>query len=240
MSTRATAGLRGWLTDVLGPGPPPPSPGPAALRRRRSVAVGCLLVGSALLAALLRTESGSSLFYPITLALALVWAGGAFASGPLRLGRVAPTAEQRGRRPVVSGLALGAALVALFTAGGLVIREIPWLEREVGSVAELALAARGPELALLVAVTAINGVAEELFFRGALYAALPRNPIVWTTLAYTAATLATGNVMLGFAAAFVGVVTGLQRRASGGVLAPILTHCTWSVAMLFVLPLLFG
>jgi len=35
-------------------------------------------------------------------------------------------------------------------------------------------------------------------------------------------------------------VVGLQRRASGGVLAPILTHCTWSISMVFVLPLLFG
>ena len=37
-----------------------------------------------------------------------------------------------------------------------------------------------------------------------------------------------------------GLVVGLQRRASGGVLAPILTHCTWSISMLFVLPLLFA
>ncbi|QYJ03954.1 CPBP family intramembrane metalloprotease [Nocardioides panacisoli] len=240
MSTRATAGLRGWLTEVLGPGPEPPVPSAAALRRRRLVAIGCLLVGSGLLAALLRTETGSPWFYPLTLALAVLWTTGAFASGPLRLGRVAGTPERTGRRPVVSGLTFGVALVAVFTAGGLIVREIPWLERQVGSIAELALAARGPELVLLVAVTAINGVAEELFFRGALFAALGRDPIIWTTLAYTAATLATGNVMLGFAAAFLGVVTGLQRRASGGVLAPILTHCTWSLAMLFVLPLLFG
>jgi hypothetical protein len=53
------------------------------------------------------------------------------------------------------------------------------------------------------------------------------------------ATLATGNVMLGIAAILLGTVVGLQRRASGGVLAPILTHCTWSLAMLYVLPLVF-
>ena len=51
---------------------------------------------------------------------------------------------------------------------------------------------------------------------------------------------ATGNVMLTFAAVLLGAVTGLQRRASGGILAPILTHCTWSLAMLFALPVLFG
>jgi membrane protease YdiL (CAAX protease family) len=45
--------------------------------------------------------------------------------------------------------------------------------------------------------------------------------------------------MLTFAASLLGLVVGLERRASGGVLAPILTHCTWSLAMLLVLPLVF-
>ena len=60
-----------------------------------------------------------------------------------------------------------------------------------------------------------------------------------STVAYLVATLATGNVMLAFAAVVLGVVVGLERRASGGVLAPILTHVTWSTVMLFALPLLF-
>ena len=59
-------------------------------------------------------------------------------------------------------------------------------------------------------------------------------------MAYTLATLATGNVMLSFAAVLLGMVVGLQRRASGGILAPILTHCTWSLTMLFALPLVFA
>ena len=59
-------------------------------------------------------------------------------------------------------------------------------------------------------------------------------------MAYTVATAATGNVMLAFAALLLGVVVGLQRRASGGILAPILTHCAWSLTMLFALPPLFG
>ena len=64
--------------------------------------------------------------------------------------------------------------------------------------------------------------------------------MVVTTVAYTIATLATGNIMLTFAAVLLGVVVGLQRRASGGILGPILTHCTWSLAMLLALPLVFG
>jgi membrane protease YdiL (CAAX protease family) len=61
-----------------------------------------------------------------------------------------------------------------------------------------------------------------------------------TTVAYALATFATGNVMLAFAALVLGIVVGLERRASGGILAPILTHVTWGVAMLFALPMLFG
>ena len=58
-------------------------------------------------------------------------------------------------------------------------------------------------------------------------------------MAYGVATLATGNVMLSFAALLLGVIVGLERRASGGILAPILTHITWSLSMLLILPLVF-
>lgn len=34
----------------------------------------------------------------------------------------------------------------------------------------------------------------------------------------------------------LGVVTGLQRRVTGGILGPVVTHLTWSLGMLFVLP----
>jgi membrane protease YdiL (CAAX protease family) len=51
--------------------------------------------------------------------------------------------------------------------------------------------------------------------------------------------VATGNLILVFAAIAVGLVLGLQRRATGGVLAPTITHVTWSLLMLLVLPLFF-
>ena len=49
-----------------------------------------------------------------------------------------------------------------------------------------------------------------------------------STRIYALATVAGGNPVLVFAAAVLGAVVGLQRRAGGGVLAPILTHITWS------------
>ena len=93
---------------------------------------------------------------------------------------------------------------------------------------------------LLVLVTALNAVAEELFFRGALYAATPRWSPRPGTAAYTLATLATGNAMLAFAAMLLGAVVGLERRATGGIQAPVLTHVVWSLILLLALPAIFG
>jgi uncharacterized protein len=208
---------------------------PAQLRRRQLVTLGGVLVGGTVLAVSLRIEPGSALFYPATLTLALVWAVGAFASGPLHLGReVHPSGHHV--RPVVAPILLGLALSGVFVAGALVVRQIDVLDAYVRSVLEYA---DEGSAALLVLVTAVNGVAEELFFRGAVYAAVTQHPVPVTTVAYTLATLATGNVMLAFAAVVLGTVVGLQRRASGGILGPILTHVTWSVTMLFALPALF-
>ena len=61
-----------------------------------------------------------------------------------------------------------------------------------------------------------------------------------STVVYTLATLATGNFMLVFAALTLGLVLGLERRATGGILAPMLTHVTWSLVMFFALPPLFA
>lgn len=208
---------------------------PQALRRRQVVTICFVLLGALVLGLSLRIDPGSPWFYPATFGLAAVWAIGAFASGPLHLGRI--RYREAHVRPVVTPILIGLGLSAVFVAGALVVRTIDPLERQVSSV--LDFADQG-SLPLLVVITAVNGVAEELFFRGAAYAAIPRRPVLWTTLAYFVATLASGNVMLSFAAILLGLVVGLERRASGGILAPILTHCTWSLAMLIALPLLFG
>lgn len=209
---------------------------PTALRRRQVVTVAFVVLGGTVLGLSLRIEPGSPWFYPATFGLALVWTVGALLSGPLHLGRIADPAG-RHRRPVVVPVLIGLGLAGIFVLGGLVVREIPWLDEQVRSVLDFADQGAIP---LVVLVTAVNGIAEELFFRGAAYAATPRYPVPVTTVAYALATLATGNVMLAFAAILLGLVVGLQRRASGGILAPILTHVTWSLTMLFALPALFA
>jgi membrane protease YdiL (CAAX protease family) len=142
------------------------------------------------------------------------------------------------RRPIITPIAFGVLAAAIFVVGALVVREIGPLNDYVQNILEHA---RKGSLGLIVLVTLVNGVAEEIFFRGGLFAAIGRkNPVVISTVIYAIATVATGNPMLVFAAATLGLVLGLQRRASGGVLAPILTHITWSTLMLFVLPPLFN
>ena len=206
-----------------------------AFRRRQVVAAIVVLVGAGVLGWSLRLEPGGNTFYVAAIVLAGVWAAGAFFSGRLHLGRMARGSEVF-VRPILAPILLGLLLVGVFILGALVVREIDPLAAYVSSVLEYA---DEGSLTLLAVITFFNGIAEELFFRGAMYAAIPKYPVVWTTLAYVVATLATGNVMLAFAAVLLGAVCGLERRASGGILAPILTHITWSLSMLFLLPLLF-
>ncbi len=207
-----------------------------AFRRRRLVVAVVLVIGTALLAVSLSVRPGNQAFYWLTLGLAAVWLVGGLASGPLHLGRIA--VRGRLRRPVITPIAIGLAFVAIFVLGALVVREIGPLADYTQRV--LALARRG-SLPLLVLVTVLNGITEEVFFRGALYAAIGnRQPVLISTVVYAIATVATGNPMLVFAALTLGAVLGLQRRASGGLLAPVLTHLTWSVSMLLVLPPLFA
>ena len=224
-------GLRRALWDVV---PRDHRQSRADLRRRQIVTAVVVVIGGAILGLSLRIEPGSPWFYPAGVLLAAVWTVGAFASGPLYLGRIHSGDDLR--RPVLIPIAIGLALAGVFVLGALLVQQVPFLSEQVRDVVAHADSGSVP---LLVVITLVNGVAEELFFRGAVYAAITVHPVLWTTVAYTIATLATGNVMLSFAAALLGVIVGLERRATGGVLAPILTHCTWSLAMLLVLPLLF-
>lgn len=207
-----------------------------AFRRRRIVAAITLVLGATVLGFLLAVKPGSALFYPISLAVAAIWAVGGFASGPLHLGYE----QSRGvlRRPLLTPLVIGLIASAVFIVGALVVRQIAPLRDYVVTVLEHA---RKGDLTLIAIVTAANGVAEEIFFRGALFAAIGRRrPVLISTAVYALATVATANPMLVFAALTLGTVLGLQRRASGGILAPMITHITWSMLMLFTLPPLLG
>lgn len=208
----------------------------ASVLRRRIVVAVVLVAGSVLLGFSLSIEPGDSSFYPMTFALAAVWAIGAVASGPLHIGCFPPP---RGGHLQAAGIGIvvGVVLGAIFVVGGLITREIPPLRDYIAEVLDHA---NTGGVALVLATAVVNGIAEELFFRGAVYSALKGHaPVIFSTLIYVIATLASGNPMLGFAAILLGVVCALERRATAGVLAPVFTHVAWTLVMVFVLPSLY-
>ena len=224
--------LRRAITNVAVPHNEPPG----VVRLRRIVVAITLVIGAAVLGFSLRRHPGESSFYWLTLLLAAVWIAGGFISGPLHLGGICW--RGRNQRPVITGTTIGLLLGGVFVVGGLIAREIPAVS---ALITRVLLFAHHGWLPLIVAITLINGFAEEIFFRGALYTALGRyHPVLISTVLYVCATMASGNPMLGFAATILGTVCALERRASGGVLAPLLTHLVWGLIMVLALPPMFG
>jgi membrane protease YdiL (CAAX protease family) len=230
--TSVLSELRRAITNIAVPHNEPP----AVVRRRRVVVAITLVIGAAVLGFSLRRTPGESSFYWLTLALAAVWIVGALVSGPLHLGGI--NWRGRNQRPVITGTTIGLLIGGVFVVGGLIAREIPAVSAL--TVRVLQFASHGTLLPI-VGITVVNAIAEEMFFRGALYTALGRlAPVAISTILYTCATMASGNPMLGFAAIILGTVCALERRASGGVLAPVLTHFVWGLIMVLALPPLFG
>nr|WP_223204710.1 type II CAAX endopeptidase family protein [Gordonia jinghuaiqii] len=216
-----------------------PDPGNHYIRRRWIVGV-FLVIGAVMLGISLRVEPGDSAFYPLTIGMAVVWTVGAFVSGPLRLGAYSPVASRPPDRlgATALGTVVGLAVGAAFVVGGLIAREIPGVSDLANQV--LAFADYG-SLAVVTAITVVNGLAEELFFRGSVYsAARPHNPVLVSTVIYVLVTMASGNVMLGFAGVILGTVCAILRRSTAGILAPAITHVIWGAIMVLALPPIFA
>jgi membrane protease YdiL (CAAX protease family) len=229
-------GLLSEIGAIVGTAAVPLDESPSMVRRRRVVVAVVLVIGATLLGFSLSRSPGDTSFYVLTFALAAVWAVGARLSGPLHLGSV--RFRGRNQRPVITGMVIGFLLGAVFIVGGLVAREIGPVRDYIVAVLEYA---NYGALWLVVLITVINGVAEEMFFRGALYTALGRfHPEVVSTIVYAVAVSAAGNPMLGFAGIILGAVCAYERRITGGVLAPMLTHFVWGLVMVLALPPMFG
>jgi len=232
--TRALHRLPSWLVDKV---PRDHSESDAAFRRRRRVTAAVSVVGAGLLGVSLSRKPDSPSFYALTLGVAGTWVAGGLASGPLHLGWM-QTPRATLRRPLLTPVAAGAGAFGLFYGAALVAKQIPPLEAAVTRV--LRYAQQGNP-ALVTTTTLANGIAEEVFFRGALYAAAGvDHPVLKSSAVYTLATVATRNPALVLASVPMGLLFALQRRVTGGIQAPALTHLTWSVLMLRYLPPLFA
>ena len=204
--------------------------------RRRRLAGAVLLTGTGLLGASLSSKPASRRFYALTFSVAGTWLIGGLAIEPLRWSSLRGERRSFGRLVAVPVLT-GAAAFGVFYGAAAIARQIPVLNEALVSV--LDYAERGSD-SWVLATTLANGVAEEVFFRGSLFTALGSpHPAAASTAAYMLTTCATRNPALVLASGVMGSVFAAQRRASGGLLAPILTHVTWSALMVRYLPRLF-
>ncbi|MDN5631101.1 CPBP family intramembrane glutamic endopeptidase [Kocuria sp.] len=204
----------------------------AATRRRTIwVVVATGVVAAACLAWSLRIPAGDPWFYPATFMLAAVYIIGSSAALRMTGERLPWAVTPRGLRDAVLG---GLGLAALFVAGGFMVRFLPPL---AGPVHELLDHARVGGLAMVALTTAVNGVAEEAYYRGALWRVLPRGRrILVTTVAYTLVTSLAGIPLLALAAAALGALVGWLRERTRSLLPCVVAHLIWSLTMLFVLP----
>jgi uncharacterized protein len=189
-----------------------------------------LVVGTILLATALRAPSGSTTFFVMGFLVAGTWILGSVISGPIQL----ETIQSSWLAISLHGLATGIIAFLGFLAAYQVGQHLPLFSDALHNI--LTKADARPA-ALVLAVTILNGLGEELFFRGALFDVLgSRNPIAGSVIIYVAVTATTGNVALVLAACAMGIVFSLQRAHTGGILAPTVTHLCWSTLMLLAFP----
>jgi membrane protease YdiL (CAAX protease family) len=110
---------------------------------------------------------------------------------------------------IVVPVVTGAATFAVFYGAARVVRRHRTLRRAIASVLRYADAGSTP---LVVLIASGSGVAEELFFRGALWYG---RSLRTTTLAYAASTAATGNPALVLAGLITSVIFGWRCGRKG-------------------------
>ncbi|OBJ67858.1 CPBP family intramembrane glutamic endopeptidase [Mycobacterium sp. 1274756.6] len=210
---------------------------PPAWRLRRRIVVAVVLVGgTVLLRCALGRDPGEPAFFWMMLGLAALWAAGALVSGPLHLGVV----RFRGRyeRPVFTGTGIGLVLGGLFVLAAWVARQLPALAEPTARLMEYV---NHGNPRLMLALVVLSAIAEEMFFRGAVYTALGRYaPVLVSTLLFAAVSLVAGSWLLALVAVVLGLVCGVERRATNGVLAPVLTHLVWGFIVALAIPPLFA
>jgi membrane protease YdiL (CAAX protease family) len=193
------------------------------------------MAGAGLLGLSFSRAPGSKAFYVLSVGAATTLTVGTV------LSQARPPLRRQGQEPraqtLVTSILAGVGAFGLFYGAAHLARRTALLERAVSRA--LAYENEG-STPLVLLTTGLNGLAEEMFYRGALWSVVAdSNPITKTTLAYTAATVATRNPALVLAGTATSLLFGYQRRVTGGILGPTITHLTWSMLMLRHLAPLF-
>jgi membrane protease YdiL (CAAX protease family) len=171
-------------------------------------------------------------FWPAMAALAALswWAGW----HPFLPARLRPT-----WRLGAMGAASGLGLYALSCAAAVVARPTPlW-----AGVQEVTDLARSVPLAVAVLlVVAVTSPAEEVLWRGAVFARATRRlgpgwrPVAATTGLYAAVVALSGQPILVLAALACGAVWARQRQVTGSLVPGVVSHALWASLLLLYVP----
>jgi membrane protease YdiL (CAAX protease family) len=196
-------------------------------RRTQAIALSALLLGGVLLGLTIHAGDGSAQFYVAALASGALWIVAAW---------LAPKTERpmASPRDLAWGASAGVASFLVFVAAFQIARQVPLLERQVGSLLD---AADRSGRWWVIAIALVNAVAEELFFRGTLVDAV-RRPHRWAAgiVPYALTTVGSANIALVVAAIAMGSVFTALRIRSRGVAGAIACHVVWSMLMLTLFP----
>ena len=202
-------------------------------RRNRGIAAVTGVTGAVLLYLGVQVKPGDTSFYVFTLAIAVVWVIGSLLTARSRT--FGSIRDGNWLRDVGWGVAGGLVLLVVFLLGAGVVAQINFL---AAPVEELLAHARFGSLPIVALITFINGITEEIFFRGALHESIggsANRRLIGTTIIYTIVTAASGIWLLALAAMSMGLLAGWLRQRTGALLSPIIAHLTWSLGMLFLL-----
>lgn len=234
---------------------------------RLAVHLTLLIIGAVITAALTGAGEDGLWFLFLCFGLAVVWLVGAGLSRVLR-DPSAPKQVTAQRRPlpelVRAGVTYGGALIVLAVITAAAIAHIPTLSDPIRTMVGYV---RGQYLPFNILALIIAGIAEEVYFRGALYTDIAHHyaarraehvaqqysgsahwhgaqseekhpvPII-TAVIYFVVTALSGVVPLAIAAAALGIVTGYARARYHSLGLCIFIHLVFTLTMVGVLPVI--
>jgi membrane protease YdiL (CAAX protease family) len=156
----------------------------------------------------------------------------------LATGRISLSQEMAAGWSALAGVGSGVLLYAGTATFVLAVRRWSVFERHV---AEIYDQRRGLALRVALALAALTAVGEELFWRGLFQGELaeasgPLAGTLLTWMAYVAANAVSGSLPIAAGAVVGGAAWGALAWWTGGVLASVACHLSWTALMLVLPP----